>query len=49
MSYTLMDEVHPPRKGHELRCALGYTEIYKKRISLQGRVQFPTGGKARGP
>ena len=44
-----MDEVHPPRKGHELRCALGYTEIYKKRISLQGRVQFPTGGKVREP
>ena len=20
-----MDEVHPPRKGHALRCALGYT------------------------
>lgn len=23
--YTLLDAVHPPRQGHELRCALGYT------------------------
>jgi hypothetical protein len=36
--YTLLDEVHPPRKGHVLRCALGYIKRDRRRIKWMNNV-----------
>ena len=38
--YTLMDAVHPPRKGHALRCALGYKQLEGLYYSVNPKEAF---------
>jgi hypothetical protein len=38
--YTLMDAVHPPRKGQALRCALGYKQLEGLYYSVNPKEAF---------